>query len=85
MPQVGSNFRILLALAVTCILSIEICRNYYNQGKYLKIIYNSGTNKGFGGLAWHKMHGCAEPLKLFVCNIRVYFVCNIAKYFRMQY
>ena len=40
--HVGTNFRTLLALAVTCTLSIEICRNYYNQGKYIKNIYTSG-------------------------------------------
>ena len=58
MPHVGSNFRTLLALVVTCSSSIEICRNFYNQGKYINFFYNSGTNKGFGGVAWHKIHGC---------------------------
>ena len=77
MPHVGSNFRTLLALAVTCILSIEICRNFYNQGKYIIFFIIVERTRGLG--VWHgtRCMGVTEPLKLFVCNIR--------KYFRMQY
>ena len=88
MPHVGSNFRTLLALPVTCNLSIEICRKYYNQGKYIIIVERTR-----GLEVWHgtRCMGVTEPLKLFVCNIRKYilsyailestFVCNIRKYF----